>query len=154
MSAVDPFVNPTHAGLTADVFVVRDGRFLVLGRTVPVRGHEYLPGGIVEPGEDPEDAAVREVLEETGLAVAAVRLLRVWTHLPPESAWETIHATYVADAPHGEVRISDEHVSHRWVTVDEYVARWASEELEAAFPQFGSFLRNVRRNCELVRRLV
>ena len=40
------------------------------------------------------------------------------------------------------------------MTVDEYVARWASEELEAAFPQFGSFLRNVRRNCELVRRLV
>jgi 8-oxo-dGTP diphosphatase len=34
-----------------------------------------LPGGGVEPGESPEEAAVREVREETGYDVELVRLL-------------------------------------------------------------------------------
>lgn len=34
-----------------------------------------LPGGGLEPGETPEDAAVREVREETGYDVELVRLL-------------------------------------------------------------------------------
>ena len=36
-----------------------------------------VPGGAVEPGERLEDAAVREVAEETGLAVEIVRKLGV-----------------------------------------------------------------------------
>ena len=33
--------------------------------------------GIVDPGEEPADAAVREVMEETGIAVTATDLVRV-----------------------------------------------------------------------------
>lgn len=51
--------------------VARDGVVLFLRRSPGVfRGGQWeLPGGTVEPGEPHEDAAVREVAEETGLAV-------------------------------------------------------------------------------------
>lgn len=50
--------------------VVRDGeRFLLVRRgRPPARGQYAFPGGRVEAGESEEEAARRELLEETGLA--------------------------------------------------------------------------------------
>jgi 8-oxo-dGTP pyrophosphatase MutT (NUDIX family) len=47
------------------------------------KDHAYwtLPGGGIEPGETPEQAAVREVHEETGLRARAVRFLFEETYL-------------------------------------------------------------------------
>ena len=58
--------------------VVHDGRgrlLLVRRGRDPGRGLWSIPGGRVEPGESDTAAVVREVEEETGLAVEVVRFL-------------------------------------------------------------------------------
>ncbi len=47
--------------------LVKDGRVLLI-RTQNLRGEEVwtFPKGLVEPGESPREAALREVFEETG----------------------------------------------------------------------------------------
>jgi len=51
---------------------IRDDHLLLVRRGhAPSRGRWSLPGGRVEPGETAEHALVRELAEETGLAVEA-----------------------------------------------------------------------------------
>ena len=53
------------------------------GRVVLIRQYRHgisaptweIPGGVIDPGEEPRHAAVRELLEETGYAVENVKLL-------------------------------------------------------------------------------
>jgi 8-oxo-dGTP diphosphatase len=51
-----------------------NGKFLVGVRppNVPLAGLAEFPGGKIDPGETPEDAAIRECQEETGLTVEVV----------------------------------------------------------------------------------
>lgn len=64
----------------ATVAVVFDDRkenfLLVKRRDVPVW---VLPGGGIDPGESPEQAAIREVKEETGVSARIVRKVAVYT---------------------------------------------------------------------------
>ena len=64
--------------LSAKAFLVDDaGRVLLLDCTDPARPDVRwweLPGGGVEPDEDEVAATVREVLEETGIAIEACRV--------------------------------------------------------------------------------
>jgi 8-oxo-dGTP pyrophosphatase MutT (NUDIX family) len=64
-------------GVTA--VVVHDGRVL-LGRRSD-NGHLTPITGIVDPGEEPADAAVRETLEEAGVVCRVDRL--AWVHQIP-----------------------------------------------------------------------
>ena len=64
---------------TADVIIYHPGRGIVLVK----RGHAplgmALPGGFVEEGETVEQAAVREMREETGLDVELAGILGVYS---------------------------------------------------------------------------
>ena len=68
------------------VALVRDGRVLLVRRgRPPAMGLFAFPGGRVEPDETPEQAARRELREETGLEAGPVTLL-VSLDIEPEGA--------------------------------------------------------------------
>jgi len=64
--------------LTAAAIVVFDGqRRILLGKDVE-QGFWSLPGGAIDPLEQPADAAARECFEETGLIVRPRRIIGVF----------------------------------------------------------------------------
>jgi len=66
---------PTRPYLAVSAAIFRAGRVLIVRRgTPPMQGIYTLPGGGVELGETLEQAVVREVHEETGLAIEPISL--------------------------------------------------------------------------------
>ena len=64
--------------VAAAVLVMDKGSVLLARRIFnPSKGDWTLPAGFVDAREGPEDAAIRECLEETGLEVKIVRLVDV-----------------------------------------------------------------------------
>jgi 8-oxo-dGTP diphosphatase len=85
--------------------VEHDGRFLVGIRPpgAPLAGMSEFPGGKIRPGESPAQAAERESVEETGLAVVAHETYSVVEHVYPHGRL-TLHffRCTLADAANSE----------------------------------------------------
>lgn len=60
------------------IIIDEDGRILLEQRRYPKESWG-LPGGLMELGESAEDAARREVFEETGLTVKDLKLINVYS---------------------------------------------------------------------------
>ena len=102
--------------LAVAVVIEREGRIL-LGRRGPGTrepGKWSFPAGFVERGEPVEEAAVREVREEVGLAVTLGPLIGLYS-----SAGETVVlAVYAAAEVTGEVGAGDDLVEVGWFLPD------------------------------------
>ena len=71
------WIHYLHVKLSAAVLIEEQGQLLLLQRAhQPWKGSWNLPAGYVEVDETPEQAAVREAGEETGLEIEVERLLR------------------------------------------------------------------------------
>jgi 8-oxo-dGTP diphosphatase len=105
----------TEQPTIAAAVIVRDGRLLLVRRRVSEGSLSWqFPAGAVEAGESPVAAAVREAAEETGLVVAATRVLGERVH--PNTGRTMV---YVAcDVLSGEAGVGDEEelVEFAWST--------------------------------------
>jgi 8-oxo-dGTP pyrophosphatase MutT (NUDIX family) len=106
--------------LAASVFVFDGDKFLLLkrGSTAPWMPNKWsLPGGVIEPGEQPTEAGVRELEEETGLVVH--QPAKVATVRYPDY---TLHV-FKAELPEGQkVNLTWENQDFAWVTAKEALA--------------------------------
>jgi bis(5'-nucleosidyl)-tetraphosphatase len=110
--------------LSAGVVIVR--RFEDQYRYLLLRVRDYwdFPKGIVEPGEDPLAAAIREAEEETTLTHLDFRWGHPFTETEPYGK-NKIARYYVAESPQGEVFLpvteelgKPEHDEFRWLEYD------------------------------------
>ena len=101
------------------VLVMRRGR----GTRCP--GSWETVHGRLEPGERPEQAAVREVREETGLEVDRLYNVTVqpfYLHSFGTVQLAVVFCAFVREP--GEVTLGEEHEAHEWLGVDEAAARF------------------------------
>lgn len=110
--------------LAVSVALKRDGKFLLVLRANPPAQHMYaFPGGRVDPDEKLEDAALRELEEETGLK-AANPLPFATFDLPSREADGSLSShflltVFLADDPGGEPVALDDAKAVGWFTPDE-----------------------------------
>jgi 8-oxo-dGTP pyrophosphatase MutT (NUDIX family) len=115
--------------LSASVALWRGRTVLLMKRTGGVgAGGWFFPGGHVEEGERPAEAAAREVFEETGIALDPARLAiaDVMSYAVGTATAHTI--IYNALAPAGaEPVVNDEHFVARWYEPEAAIARFYDE---------------------------
>ncbi|TAH34197.1 NUDIX domain-containing protein [Candidatus Saccharibacteria bacterium] len=68
----------TQPFIIVTAVIVRDGKYLLIQENhMPDKGKWNLPGGKLDMGEDPREAVVREVREETGLVFEPTHIVGI-----------------------------------------------------------------------------
>ena len=110
------------AGVAA--VVLSGGKVLLTQRgNEPSMGKWGLPGGVVELGETVEDAVVREVEEETGIAVKPVELLTIFNSVvrdnEDEIRFHYVLFEYLCDVTGGVLQAATDAKDVKWVSFQE-----------------------------------
>ena len=109
------------------VVVAPDRRSIVLVRRghAPLAGEWSLPGGAVELGETLEEAVMREMLEETGLQVEPVRMLKTFDRIHRDSSgrvqYHYVLVDFLCHATGGTLLAGSDALQACWVKVDDLV---------------------------------
>lgn len=112
-AVVEKLPSTIQPGASAVVFNAQ--RQLLLQRRAD-NGHWAMPGGRLDPGEDIQTCAIREVREETGLEVRIVRLVGVYSdpyqHMiaryPNGVVTQLLNLCFECEIVGGVLKLSDE----------------------------------------------
>ena len=133
-TAPDARAYPDRPFLAVSAAIIRDGRVLVARRARgPALGVWTMPGGVVEAGETLLEALVREIQEETAIAIEPVALAghrevmvrdddkRVSRHF--------VILCFAARWIAGEPQLNDELSEARWLKLEELAGLKTTEGL-------------------------
>lgn len=104
--------------------VFRDGAVLLVERRHPPCSNEWaIPGGKVRLGETLQQAAEREILEETGIRIKAGEPVYAFDLIERDSAgnvqWHYAIIDLQAEYLDGEVRAGDDAAAAAWIRPEE-----------------------------------
>jgi len=93
--------------------IIKNNKILLLHRTTGFDVWE-LPGGKIEFGEHPEEAAVREAKEETCLRVKSLGFITISSYVTPHKHHH-VWFCYKCKILGGKIKISDkDHDEYKW----------------------------------------
>ncbi|MEM5834636.1 MAG: NUDIX domain-containing protein [Candidatus Aenigmatarchaeota archaeon] len=118
--------------------VVKEDSFLVIKRATKdefaKEASWTLPGGRVENYEDPNQAVLREIKEETGIEVEIVKPIGIWSGRK-NNVWRII-IHYLCKYRKGRVKLSKEHSEFSWIKFKELkkaeLEEWVKEKAKIA----------------------
>ena len=127
MKPISPNGNSEYPNLprvAVGAIVFKDLKVLLVRRgKPPAEGLWAIPGGRVEIGESLPAAAEREIFEETGITINALKPVYTFDVIERDESGRTrFHYVIVdmtADYVRGDIRAGDDASAARWVSSDE-----------------------------------
>ncbi|MBI4840834.1 MAG: NUDIX domain-containing protein [candidate division NC10 bacterium] len=106
--------------------------------------HWDFPKGHIEPGEDPQTTAARELQEETGIRDARFvpgfkESMRYFYRKAGEGMLKAV-IFFLAETPTGEVTLSPEHSGYLWLPYEEAVKRLTFKNARELLAKAQAFL--------------
>jgi ADP-ribose pyrophosphatase YjhB (NUDIX family) len=116
-------MHPTD--LTVAAVVKRDNKYLLVEEYAMGRRVITQPGGHIETGESPQQAVVREVLEESGATVECREMIGKYLWIHPQTRQQFLRLVYAADfvGCDESAELDDGILARRWMTLDDIRAR-------------------------------
>lgn len=107
--------------LTVAAVVENDGKYLLVEEHAIGQRVFTQPGGHIETDETPEQAVIRETLEETGCTVECQDLIGVYLWIHPQTRQQFLRIVYVAKfiACDETLRLDDGILGRRWMTLQD-----------------------------------
>jgi 8-oxo-dGTP diphosphatase len=115
---------PDHPMVAVGAVVFREGKVLMVLRGKPPAKNQWaIPGGCVELGETLQEAAQREILEETGILIQAEKPVYTFDVLECDKdgriQFHYVIVDLAADYISGEIRAGDDAVDVRWISSED-----------------------------------
>ena len=118
----------TFIGSKAKLLLIERGK-------EPYKGQWALPGGFVEIDEELEDAAARELEEETGLTGVDLEQMRTFGTIgrDPRGRQITIVFMGIAEKGHNKIKAGDDAAKARWFDIEKLPENMAFDHEEVAW---------------------
>jgi len=115
---------PDRPRVAVGAVVFKERRVLLVRRGSPPLADEWaIPGGSIELGETLQEAAEREIFEETGIRIKAHEPVFTFDHVDRDAngdvRYHYVIVDLVADYIAGTPAAADDAVDARWVSADE-----------------------------------
>lgn len=138
--------SPSFPQIGVGAVVFKDGKVLLVKRgTPPAQGLWAIPGGRLELGETLQQAAEREILEETGIVIHAAKPIYTFDVIERDEAGKVqFHYVIIdleAEYIRGEPRANDDAHEATWISSNELSSLQVSEKTTRLLTEVFHFIK-------------
>jgi 8-oxo-dGTP diphosphatase len=145
---------PDHPLVGVGGVVIHRNRVLLIRRgSEPLKGQWSLPGGMLELGEELEEAVRRELKEETGLDVEPLAVLTVFDRIMRSGAdlrrvrYHYVIVDYACRRRRGRLAPASDVLDARWVRREDLPRYQLTEKATSVILQAFEFFEQLKRGA-------